>query len=69
MASLRRCIDAMPKHSREMLTLRYEKDMKPREIAHRIGKSDQAVYKSIKRIHLALAQCINERLKAIGGSS
>lgn len=69
MASLRRCIDTMPKHTRDLLALRYEKDLKPREIATQLGKSDQAIYKAIKRIHIALAQCIKERLRATGGAS
>lgn len=69
MASLRQCIDVMPKHSRDLLSLRYERDMTPKEIAVKVGKSDHAIYKSIKRIHVALAQCVKERLRAIGGAS
>ncbi|MFK7788205.1 MAG: sigma-70 family RNA polymerase sigma factor [Phycisphaeraceae bacterium] len=69
MASLRRCIDTMPKHSRDLLALRYEQDLKPAEIAEQLGKSDQAIYKAIKRIHVALAHCIKDRLGSIGGAS
>ena len=69
MACLRRCIDTMPKHTRDLLALRYEKDLKPAEIAEQLGKSDQAIYKAIKRIHVALAKCIKERLAAIGGDA
>ena len=69
MASLRQCMEGMPKHSRDLLSLRYERDMKPGEIAKKVGKSDQAVYKAIKRIHVALAECVKERLRSIGGAS
>jgi len=69
MASLRLCIESLPKHTREILALRYTEDLKPAEIAHKIGKSDQAVYKSIKRIHLLLMDCVRQRLQAIGGQS
>lgn len=69
MASLRRCIESLPSRSRELLALRYEHDMKPARIAEHTGKSDQAIYKAIKRIHLLLADCVKERLKALGVSS
>lgn len=68
MASLRRCIDAMPKHSRELLSLRYANDLKPAEIAKKTGKSDQAIYKAIKRIHFALADCVRQRMRTLGVS-
>jgi len=69
MASLRRCIESLPQHGRELLHLRYTRDLKPRQIAEQTGRSDQAVYKAIKRIHLLLADCIKQRLRAIGGRS
>lgn len=69
MASLRRCVQSLPAHSRKLLTMRYGQDLKPAQIAEQIGKSDQAVYKSIKRIHLLLADCVKDRLEALRGSS
>ncbi|MEO0474680.1 MAG: sigma-70 family RNA polymerase sigma factor [Planctomycetota bacterium] len=67
MSSLRRCVDRMPEHTRGLLAMRYERDMKPGEIAEQLGKSNQAIYKAIKRIHIALARCIKDRLRATGG--
>lgn len=66
MASLRQCIDAMPPQSRELLSLRYNHDLKPQQIAEKTGKSDQAIYKAIKRIHLSLSNCIKQRLQTLG---
>lgn len=66
MASLRHCIDAMPPKTRELLALRYNHDLKPQQIAEKTGKSDQAIYKAIKRIHLALGACIKQRLQTLG---
>lgn len=66
MASLRRCIEALPDHARQLLNMRYVEDLKPQQIAERTGKSDQAVYKAIKRMHLLLSGCIKERLRALG---
>jgi len=66
MSSLRQCIDAMPDRSRELLSLRYSHDLKPAEIAAKTRRSEPAIYKAIARIHLALAQCVKQRLKIMG---
>ena len=67
MTCLRHCMDAMPKPGRELLNLRYVHEMKPKAIAEKTGKSDQAIYKALKRLHTLLASCIKQRLKTIGG--
>jgi len=68
MASLRKCIQVMPGNTKNLLKLRYTQDLKPRQIAEKTGKSEQAIYKAIKRVHLRLADCIRQRIKAMGSS-
>lgn len=60
--ALDRCLEKLQPRSRQILTLRYENDLKPREIAPRLGMSVSAVTTLLHRVHKALAKCVKEAL-------
>ncbi|MEM1354773.1 MAG: sigma-70 family RNA polymerase sigma factor [Planctomycetota bacterium] len=60
--ALDRCLGKLQDRSRHALTLRYEQDLKPREIALSLGMSHTAVTSLLHRVHKALAKCVKEAL-------
>lgn len=67
MAALQQCFDLLGDNSRDTLSLRYGKSMKPAEIAEQTGRPLQSVYKMITRAHASLRDCILRRLSAKEG--
>jgi RNA polymerase sigma-70 factor (ECF subfamily) len=61
--ALRACLDALPRHSRRLIVMRYQ-DSVPRadDLARRFGRSVQAIYAQIKRLKIALRHCVERRL-------
>jgi RNA polymerase sigma-70 factor (ECF subfamily) len=60
--ALRRCMERLPDKSRDIVSLRYVENMKVVDIALRMGKTVQAAYKMMSRIHHALLNCIENKL-------
>jgi len=62
--ALRTCIEKLQARSRNALTLRYEHDLKPNDIATRLGMSATAVTSLMHRVHKALAKCVKAQLRS-----
>ena len=60
--ALRQCLKQIKLRTRELLALRYEACLPPREIAARTGMSAGAVRVTLARARAALQQCIEQRL-------
>ncbi|MFI4862543.1 MAG: RNA polymerase sigma factor [Phycisphaerales bacterium JB063] len=60
--ALRHCIDELTGTAREVVELRYGGGLKSGQIAEKLGKRTQTVYKAITRAHAALAKCVAMRL-------
>lgn len=61
--ALEECLRGLPDHSRSLLQLRYERDLKADEIASMTGKSVDAVYQTLCRIRSKLSHCVKRRLE------
>lgn len=62
-AALHACLDRLPRHSREVIQMRYDGTVSGvDEIANRIGRSMAATYGMLKRIRLALRSCMETKL-------
>ena len=61
-AALDQCIGKLQARSQQALTLRYEQDLKPAEIAPRLDMSVTAVTSMLHRVHKALAKCVKQAL-------
>jgi RNA polymerase sigma-70 factor, ECF subfamily len=62
--ALHRCMDKLPDQARQLLRLRYEDGLRCTSVAERLGRTVDAVYQSLSRIHRQLRQCVEARLKA-----
>lgn len=60
--ALEHCLARVPGKSREMLQLRYQEGMEPKDIGPRVGMAAGAVRVSLLRIRSALRGCIEQRL-------
>jgi len=62
--ALHRCLEKLPAAARELLRLRYEDGLRCTTVADRLGRTVDAVYQSLSRLHRQLRQCVEGRLKA-----
>jgi len=60
--ALRACLERLPRESRRLIAFRYEDQLACRDIAHRLGRSVEAVYQQLSRLRSQLARCIRRRL-------
>lgn len=60
------CIEKLNPRDRDLLSRRYQEGATTRSIATDVGRSVDAVYKALNRIHEALFQCIQRTLRAEG---
>ena len=67
--ALRRCLQKIEGRAREMLRLRYEESLKPREIAERLAVAAGNVRARLSRIRSSLASCVARALAAGGRSA
>lgn len=62
-AALRACLESLPGESRKLIVLRYEKSAGDvAALAARFGRTVQSVYAQLKRIKMALRDCVARRL-------
>jgi RNA polymerase sigma factor (sigma-70 family) len=62
--ALHQCMEKLPVPSRRLLRLRYEDGLRCAAVADRLGRTVDAVYQSLSRIHRQLRECIEGRLKS-----
>jgi RNA polymerase sigma-70 factor (ECF subfamily) len=60
--ALQSCLEKLPQHARELLRLRYENDLRCAAVAERVGRSVDAVYQSLSRVHRQLRHCVEQTL-------
>lgn len=58
LSALRTCLSRLSSQQRLLLTMKYERGMKVKEISERVKRSAEAVYKIIARTQAALQRCI-----------
>jgi RNA polymerase sigma-70 factor (ECF subfamily) len=58
------CVAKLGERERELIRLRYEPGSSAQRVADRLGRSVQAVYKALDRIHSQLSLCVRRRLAA-----
>jgi RNA polymerase sigma-70 factor, ECF subfamily len=60
--ALRECLGALPANSRALIEGYYFQEMSVDRLGASLGKSVEAIYKSIQRVRHGLLDCISERL-------
>jgi len=67
-AALERCMQDLPKESLQLLVLRYEQALSLGQIAQQVGRTLDAVHKTLSRLRARLKECVEQRLRAAGES-
>jgi RNA polymerase sigma-70 factor (ECF subfamily) len=62
--ALNHCVETLPPVSRRLLQMRYTEGQRCGSIAERLGRTVEAVYQSLSRLHKLLRGCVEERLNA-----
>lgn len=62
--ALHGCVNKLQEQNREIIVLRYLKEMSSKQISLQIGVSTNVVYKNIAKIHYLLQQCVEKTLSA-----
>jgi len=65
-AALRQCFQNVKGRAWELVSLRYEEELKPQQIAEKLGMAPVAVRVSLSRIRASLQECIQRRLNLSG---
>lgn len=66
MGAMKKCIEKLPQVDRQILKLRYEKELTLENIGAHISRSTRATYYALVRIHRLLLQCIKQTLAEEG---
>ncbi len=64
--SLECCLEKLPEHQRKIIDLHYEEELDTRQIAEFLGRTREGVKKILQRGRSWLADCIQQRLSALG---
>jgi RNA polymerase sigma-70 factor, ECF subfamily len=64
--ALSRCIENLRPRDKTLIRRRYEENLSVHDLAEHIGRSADAVYKSLNRIRTSLLACIERTLKREG---
>jgi RNA polymerase sigma-70 factor (ECF subfamily) len=60
--ALAECMEELPPKSRQLVNLRYERNLACAEIANQTGRTLEAVYRALSRIREGLEECIRRKL-------
>ncbi|MCX5676504.1 MAG: sigma-70 family RNA polymerase sigma factor [Planctomycetota bacterium] len=66
--ALAECIKQLPEAPRHLLQLRYEEGLHADQIAERVSRTLDAVYRALSRIRAALEECVRRRMATDGGN-
>lgn len=61
--ALQNCIEELTPNSQQIVRMRYMQNLPGVEVASRLGRKIDAVYKALTRIHHTLSECIEHRLQ------
>ena len=69
--ALHNCIEDLSEKSRQIIRLRYFDGLAGTRVAEKLGRKPETVYKSLQRIYVTLAQCIERKIVSqdMGGST
>jgi RNA polymerase sigma-70 factor (ECF subfamily) len=60
--ALEKCLKKLSESDRSLIAERYYNDLAPKQVAERLGKSINSIYRSLTRVHEMLRTCVNRTL-------
>ncbi|MEM7231415.1 MAG: sigma-70 family RNA polymerase sigma factor [Planctomycetota bacterium] len=67
--ALRQCLSNLDAKDRELIRLRYRPDATTRSVAEGVGRTTNAVYKTLNRVHRQLLLCVRNSLAREAGAN
>jgi len=65
--ALKSCLAGLTANARTIVRLRFFEGLQGKDVAAKLGRKPDAVYKALQRIYTTLGECIRRRLAAKGG--
>lgn len=65
-SALQECLKKLDKRDKKLIQIRYEQGLKVTELADRIDRPVQGLYKALARIHAVLHRCVNTTIRQWG---
>ncbi|MEM9347987.1 MAG: sigma-70 family RNA polymerase sigma factor [Planctomycetota bacterium] len=65
--ALKVCLSKLNERGRDVIDMRYQQNLKPAQIADRVGASPTAVTSLLHRIRKSLEGCVKQQLTKMGG--
>lgn len=59
--ALQQCLDTLTDNARNVVRLRFFDGLSGKQVAEKLGRKPDAVYKALQRIYVTLADCINQK--------
>lgn len=63
--ALRQCLKTLTENARQIVQLRFFDGMRGDQVAEKLGRKPDAIYKALQRIYDTLGDCIRRRVAAI----
>lgn len=67
MVALKVCIQKLNRRGQDIIDMRYQQNLKPAQIADRVGTSPTAITSLLHRIRKSLEDCVQQQLIKMGG--
>ncbi len=64
--ALKSCVTKLSRPHRQILLMRYTRDMEVEEIGREVGRSEGAVYRLLSRIRMMLQDCVIKEMGKVG---
>ncbi|MDG2220998.1 MAG: sigma-70 family RNA polymerase sigma factor [Rubripirellula sp.] len=63
--ALHRCLEGLSEKSRQTIQMRYFDGLRGNQVAEKLGRKPDAIYKALQRIYVTLAECIQRKMPGI----
>jgi len=63
--ALHSCLEELSEKSRDTIRMRYFEGLRGKQVAEKLGRKPETVYKALQRIYVTLAECIQRKLAAL----
>ncbi len=67
--ALGRCLEELTDNTREIVRLRYGDGLTARDVASRLRRKPEAIYKTLTRVYATLSACIERQLRRTEGAT
>lgn len=63
--ALHSCLDELSDKARETIRMRYFEGLRGKQVAEKLGRKPETVYKTLQRVYVTLAGCIQQKITTL----